>query len=86
METRKNTEILQPLFWEYRWESVIQHLNSPLVIARVLEMGSPEQVRLFLQMVGEQVIRDFLHTRGQKLLSARSYNFWNLYYAKQDTT
>ena len=85
MEALKHIGILKSLFWDYRWDSVKEHLTSPFVIARVLEMGNPEQVQVFLQMVGKQTIRDFLSTHGKKLLSNKSYNFWTLYYAQQKT-
>jgi len=42
----KNLEILKELFWDYEWSSVIENLNSPFVIARVLEIGDEEQFKV----------------------------------------
>lgn len=85
---RKRSElgILKPLFWEYHWASVKQKLTSPAVIARVLELGNPEQFRLFASVVGNETIRAFLYEKGAKLLSPQSYNFWRLYYQQNETS
>ena len=85
---RKRTEldILKPLFWEYHWTSVKQNLTSPAVIARVLELGNPEQFRLFASIVGNETIKAFLNEKGANLLSPQSYNFWRLYYQQNEST
>lgn len=74
---------LKPLFWEYYWESVKEKLNSPFVIARVLEFATPEQFQIFTENIDEREILKFLNKRGKKLLSKRSLNFWKLYYEKK---
>jgi len=76
----KSLKIIEPLFWDYEWSSVLAHLSSPFVIARVLEMGSPEQFALFARQVGDDKIRAMVRKKGEKLLSPRSFNFWSLYY------
>lgn len=64
----KQTEkILHSLFWEYKWESVKKNLTSPFVIARVLELGNPEQFRIFSELVGEETIKNFLREKGEIL-------------------
>jgi hypothetical protein len=79
-------DILKPLFWEYDWGSVKENLTSPFVIARILELGNPEQFRLFAELVGNEIIKKFLYKKGKKLLSPQSFNFWRLYYQKNETT
>jgi hypothetical protein len=74
---------LKPLFWEYKWESVKENLASPVVIARVLEMANPEQFKIFSSAVGDTEIIKFLKTKGERMLSKRSFNFWKLYYEKK---
>ncbi len=39
-------DALRPLFWEYDGVSVQNHLTSPFVIARVLELANPDQCLL----------------------------------------
>jgi len=76
----KSIKIIQPLFWDYEWESVLGHLASPFVIARVLELGNPEQFAVLAKQVGDKKIRAMVKVKGRKLLSPRSFNFWSLYY------
>ncbi|MCX7771340.1 MAG: hypothetical protein N2202_09740 [Proteobacteria bacterium] len=83
-ETKNSTvKKLRPLFWEYDLKSLQDNLSSPFVIARVLEISNPEQFRIYSSLVKEDVIVDFLEKKGQKLLSKRAYNFWQLYYEKK---
>jgi hypothetical protein len=79
-------DILKPLFWEYNWGSVKENFASSFVIARILELGTPEQFRLFAGMVGDEIIKTFLNKVGKKLLSPQSLNFWRLYYQKNEAT
>jgi len=81
-----NLNILKSLLWEYNWRSVKKNLTDSFIIARVLELGRPEQFRLFSELVGNEVIKTFLLKRGKKLLSPQSFNFWRLYYDKNETT
>jgi hypothetical protein len=39
MKKNKDIKILKELFWDYKWNSVLKKLDSPFVIARVLEIG-----------------------------------------------
>ncbi|OHB70055.1 MAG: hypothetical protein A2W23_08245 [Planctomycetes bacterium RBG_16_43_13] len=78
-------ETLKPLFWEYDWGSVQGNLNSPFIIARVMELANPQQFHTFAQLVGVEAMRLFLKERGRKLLSPQSYNFWALYYRVNDS-
>ncbi len=52
-------KILKELFWEYKWGSVKKKLNSHFVISRVLEMGTPEQYKVFKNKVGKKIIINF---------------------------
>jgi hypothetical protein len=81
-----NLNILKSLFWEYNWGSVKENLASSFVIARILELGTPEQFHLFAGIVGDKIIKTFLNKAGRKLLSPQSLNFWKLYYQKNETT
>ncbi len=75
----KNLKILKELFWDYKWNSVLKKLDSPFVIARVLEIGNKKQVKEFEKAVGIKKIKDFLKNY-ENLLSKQSLNFWRLCY------
>lgn len=83
----KKLNILKDLFWDYNWDSVLKNLDSPFVIARVLEIGNKEQVKEFISFIGSEKIVEFLKKYGKKLLSKQSLNFWKLYYGiKEEET
>jgi hypothetical protein len=86
MKTNKQSdlEILRPLFWECDWNSVREKLNSPFVITRILELGNPEQFHVFAEVVGDEVIKTFLREKRERLLSPQSFNFWRLYYQRNE--
>ena len=52
----KNLKILKELFWDYEWNSVLKKLDSPFVIARVLEIGNKEQVKALEKALGVKKI------------------------------
>jgi len=74
---------LKPLFWEYKWESVKEKMDSVFVISKILELGNPEQIKILEKAVGKEKIRNFLEEKGEKLLSPKSYNFWKNYYERK---
>jgi hypothetical protein len=57
----------------------LKKLDSPFVIARVLEIGNKEQVKILEKAIGKEKIRDFLK-KYENLLSKQSLNFWKLCY------
>lgn len=73
---------LKDLFWDYRWDSVVENLSSPFVIARVLELGNSEQVDILIKQIGEDALKQFIEKYAERLLSKISYNFWKIYYEK----
>jgi hypothetical protein len=86
MNHKKNDiSIIQNLFWDYDTNSLKYHLTSPFVIARILELGTPQQFKTFEKMVGSSCIKDFLKTKGKKLLTDESFNFWKIYYKLDET-
>jgi hypothetical protein len=79
MNKSKNIKILKELFWDYKWNSVLKKLDSPFVIARVLEIGNKEQVKILEKAIGKEKIKNFLK-KYENLLSKQSLNFWKLCY------
>lgn len=84
MKDKEKLRILKELFWDYNWESVLKNLDSPFVIARVLEIGNKKQVKEFINAIGSEKIKDFLNNYP-KLLSKQSLNFWRLCYGVKKT-
>ncbi len=78
----KGLEKLKPLFWDYKWESVLKNLSSPFVITRVLEIGNSEQVRILIEHIGNDALKEYIENYAKEHLSKLSYNFWKLYYEK----
>ncbi|MEN3045119.1 MAG: hypothetical protein ABDH37_07910 [Candidatus Hydrothermales bacterium] len=76
-------KIIKDLFWDYKWESVLKNIDSPFVIARVLEIGNKKQVKEFINLVGSEKIKEFLK-KYDKLLSKESRNFWKLCYGIEE--
>ncbi len=81
----KSLKILKDLFWDYDFKSVLKNLDSPFVIARVLEIGDKEQVKTFISHIGKEKIVNFL-TNYDKLLSKQSLNFWRLCFGIEEKT
>ncbi|MEN3046983.1 MAG: hypothetical protein ABDH49_08440 [Candidatus Hydrothermales bacterium] len=84
-KTKNSAELktLKDLFWDYEWESVLKNIDSPFVIARVLEIGNKEQVKEFINLVGSEKIKEFLK-KYPRLLSKESRNFWKLCYGVKE--
>jgi|GEM_PF-708008 len=78
----KNLKILKELFWDYKWDSVVEKLDSPFVIAKVLEIGNKEQAKELEKAIGVNKIKDFLE-KYENFLSKQSLNFWRLCYVIQ---
>ncbi|MGB9891599.1 hypothetical protein [Thermodesulfovibrio yellowstonii] len=79
----KNLKKLLPLFGDYELGSLKKNLTFSLVIARTLEMATPEQFRIFTSFIGNEAILKFLEEKVQKMLSKKDLNYRRLYYAKK---
>ncbi len=83
MKDKEKLNILKELFWDYNWKSILENLDSPFVIARVLEIGNKEQVKTLIEAIGSEKIKDFL-SHYPKLISKQSLNFWRLCYGVKE--
>lgn len=80
-------DILKPLFWDYDFESVKKNIHSHFVIARVLELGTPEQFEVLRSFLSDEKITEFLRSENtSKFLSRKSLNFWLIYYGIKKNT
>jgi hypothetical protein len=66
------------LFPEYDFEDVDPETHRGVIIERVLERGSWEQVRWLFRTYGEEKVAGWVQQHGFRLLSKRSFAFWRL--------
>ena len=66
------------LFPEYDSESIELERHRGVIIERVLERGSWEQVRWLFATYGEGPVAEWVRRYGFRLLSRRSFALWRL--------
>ncbi len=66
------------LFPEYAFATMDVQTHRGVIIERVLERGSWEQVRWLFATYGEAVVADWVARHGFRLLSKRSFALWRL--------
>jgi len=66
------------LFPEYDFETIQVDTHQGVIIERILERGSWEQVRWLFTTYGEERVTDWVQQHGFRLLSKRSFAFWRL--------
>jgi hypothetical protein len=84
METEIETEQMHLpadtawLFPEYAFEDIDLTTHRGVIVERILERGSWEQIRWLFRTYGEQQVADWVQQHGFRLLSKRSFAFWRL--------
>ncbi len=66
------------LFPEYAFATMDSQSHQGVIIERVLERGSWEQVRWLFATYGEKVVAQWVSRHGFRLLSKRSFALWRL--------
>ena len=66
------------LFPEYDPSSLEVERHSGVIIERLLERGSWDQVRWLFDTCGEDRVADWVRRHGFRLLSKRSFALWRL--------
>lgn len=66
------------LFPEYNFTEMALDTHQGIVMERVLERGSWEQVRWLFTTYGEAAIANWVRKHGFRLLSRRSFALWRL--------
>jgi len=69
-------ERLKPHFQEYDVEHLDLKRNADLVIQRVLEFGSWEEIRWLFQLYGARRVRLFVHRHGERWLKPVTFIYW----------
>lgn len=66
------------LFPEYDFASMDLEEYQGVIIERLLERGTWEQLRWLFLAYGEEPVADWVHRHGLRLLSCRSFALWRL--------
>ena len=66
------------LFPEYAFATIDARSHQSVIIERVLERGSWEQVRWLFATYGEKIVAQWVSQHGFRLLSKRSFALWRL--------
>jgi hypothetical protein len=67
---------LKPYFQEYDIAQLDLTRDANLIIQRVLEFGTWDEIRWLFVTYGSKRIRLFLRERGQRLLRPVTFNYW----------
>jgi hypothetical protein len=66
------------LFPEYNFQEIELESHQGVIIERVLERGTSEQLRWLFSTYGEQRVAEWVQKHGFRLLSKRSFALWRL--------
>jgi len=69
---------LEWLFPEYDFNRMGLQSHQGVIIERVLEKGSWEQVRWLFIVYGKETVTQWVQKHGYRLLSKRSFALWKL--------
>ncbi len=77
-DTRSLPPSVAKLFWEYDVDSVFLPEHLDLVIGKVLQVGTWDDVVWLRREVGDQAIREWLLRHEGRGLDVRRLSFWQL--------
>jgi hypothetical protein len=66
------------LFPEYDFSSMDLEQHRGVIVERLLERGTWEQLRWLFSTYGEGPVADWVRRHGLRLLSSRSFALWHL--------
>ena len=66
------------LFPEYDFKTIELESHKGVIIERILEKGSWEQVRWLFKTYGDEEVKSWVRQHGFRLLSKRSFALWSL--------
>jgi hypothetical protein len=69
---------LEWLFPEYDFTEIGLSSHQGVILERVLEKGSWEQVRWLFKTYNEEKVADWVRKHGYRMLSKRSFALWKL--------
>ncbi len=68
------------LFWDIDFDALDVHEHADAILARVLESGRLEDVRLVLSIYGRERIHRFFRDIGHPLITERTRRFWRAFF------
>ena len=74
------------LFPEYDFENMNLEDYQGVIIERILDRGSWDQIRWLFKTYGETLVADWVRKHGFRLLSKRSFALWRLSLGIEDYT
>ena len=72
------------LFPEYDFAAIVPETYADVIIERILERGSWDELRWLFARYGEPRVREWVRDHGFRLLSKRSFALWRLALDVQD--
>ena len=78
MTTERLPELLRPLFWDYKFESLGWPMSRDLVIARVLQNGGEDEIRWLRQVMKDAELAAWIRANHGDGLDPRRLRFWQL--------
>jgi hypothetical protein len=67
---------LKPYFQEYDLQDLRIHRDADLIIQRILEFGTWDDIRWLFQAYPPKRIRRFLRLHGERWLRPVTFNYW----------
>ncbi len=72
----KIPKTLAPYFQEYEFSTLDIEKDADLIIGRTLEFGGSVELKWLFKTYGSRRIKEFVRTRGYRILSKRGFNYW----------
>lgn len=76
MDSKTIPPALKPHFQEYDLQALEVERDAVLILQRVLEHGTWDEVRWLLSRYGAPRVRAFLRQHGERLLSQVAFHYW----------
>src|SRR5262245_5415585 len=73
-------EALRWLFWDLDFDALDIEEHADAILARVLEHGRLEDVRVVLAIFGQERVHAFFRDVAHPLISARTRTFWRAFF------
>jgi hypothetical protein len=75
---------LRWIFWDVDFDALEVHDDADAILARVLENGRLEDVRVVLALYGAERIHRFFRDVAHPLISVRTRTFWRAFFKAKD--
>jgi hypothetical protein len=79
-------ETLRWLFWDVDFDALDLSEQSDAILARVLELGRLQDVRVVLGIYGPERIHQFFREVAHPLITERTRTFWRAFFHAENET